>query len=312
MSRGSDAQQTPVAAGIDLGGTKIEAQVYDSAWRLIDRHRIETPRDYDALVTAVAAQIDWATDKAGAVPVGISAAGLINPATGLALTANLPATGKPFRKDIEAASGRSVAFLNDCRAFTLSEARFGAGRGAEVVAGLILGTGVGGGLSVGGRLVQGPSSVGGEFGHYAAPAHLVLRHGLPVMGCGCGRTGCIETLVSGPGLTRVAERITGRHLSPPQIAADRHGDPKVQAAWQVWCDLVAELLQTLITVADPDIVVLGGGLSQIDGVERDIAASLALAGLKDFALPSVVLAEGGDASGARGAAYAAWQEAGHG
>lgn len=301
-----------IAAGIDLGGTKIEAQVFAPDWTQAERRRIDTPRDYGALVAAMADQIAWAEGMAGrALPVGIAAAGLVNPLTQLAYTANLPATGQPFPADIAAAAGRPVTYVNDCRALTLSEAVFGAARGMTPVAGLILGTGVGGGVAVDGRLIPGPAAVGGEFGHTPAPAHLVVAHGLPVVRCGCGRMGCTETLIAGPGLGRIAQHVIGRSLTPPEVVALRDSDPQAAQVWGIWCALVAELLIALTFTVDPQAIVLGGGLSKIAGVTDDLAAALHKAQLPGFAIPQILLAEGGDSSGARGAAYAAYQETGH-
>jgi len=298
------------AIGLDIGGTKIEAQVFDADWQVSERRRIATPTVYVDLVTAVAEQIAWAEAVAGARPIGISSAGLINPATGLALTANLCATGKPFPADIEAASGRRVTFVNDCRAFTLSEATLGAGREAASVAGLILGTGVGGGFALGGRLIGGHANVGGEFGHAPLPADLIVRYDLPVVACGCGRTGCVETLVSGPGLTRIADRIAGRPLTPIEIVEARQTDDTVARVWAIWCELVAEVMMLLVTTVDPEVIVLGGGLSNIPEVTADLTQALDTAQISGFASPRILLAQGGDASGARGAAIAAWQEIG--
>lgn len=295
--------------GIDLGGTKIEAQVFDRSWKIVDRRRVETPRDYPALIAAIAAQIAWADGVAGRrLPVGISAAGLVNPATGLALTANLPATGKPLPADIDAAAGRRVTIVNDCRALALSEAVFGAGRGASPVLGLILGTGVGGGVAVGRRLLPGLAHVGGEFGHMPAPAALVARHGLPVVTCGCGIDGCIETLIAGPGVTRLATALTGRALTPQDIGATRHTDPDAARVWEVWTALVAEHLRALCLALDPEIVVIAGGLSQMPGLCEALAAALDRVHWPGFARPRIALAEGGETSGARGAAYAALGE----
>ncbi len=301
-----------IAAGIDLGGTKIEAQVFAPDWTLADRRRIDTPRDYAALVAAMADQIAWAEGIAGrALPVGVAAAGLVNPLTQLAYTANLPATGHPFPADIAAAAGRPVTYVNDCRALTLSEAVFGVARGMTPVAGLILGTGVGGGVAVDGRLIPGPAAVGGEFGHTPAPAHLVVAHGLPVVRCGCGRMGCAETYIAGPGLSRIAQHVMGRALTPPEVAALRATDPQAAQVWEIWCALVAELLMTLTFTVDPQAIVLGGGLSKISGVADDLTRALRAAQLPGFAIPQILLAEGGDSSGARGAAYAALQEVEH-
>ncbi|MBW7922303.1 MAG: ROK family protein [Rubellimicrobium sp.] len=300
-----------IAAGIDLGGTKIEAQVFAPDWTVARRRRVDTPHDYDALVAAMAEQVTWASGGDAALPVGIAAAGLVNPASGLAYTANLPATGRPFPADIAAAAGRPVTYVNDCRALALSEAVFGAGRGLNPVAGLILGTGVGGGVVVNGQLLQGPSLTGGEFGHFALPAHVLARHGLPLRQCGCGRTGCTETYLSGPGLSHLAQALTGSARTPREIAAGRSGDPALARVWEVWCELAAELVITLTFTIDPEVVVLGGGLSQIAGIAGDLAAATARAQLPGFHTPLIRVAQGGDASGARGAAHAALQETGH-
>ncbi|QYZ70734.1 ROK family protein [Neotabrizicola shimadae] len=296
-----------IAAGIDLGGTKIEAQLFDADWALVDRRRIATPGDYPALVAAMADQIAWIETHGPRLPVGISAAGLVNPATGLALTANLAATGKPFPADIAKAARRPVTYINDCRALTLSEAVFGAAKGQSPAVGLILGTGIGGGVAIDGRLVPGPSGTGGEFGHFALPAGPIAVHGLPVPACGCGRVGCTETLIAGPGLTRIALHLTGQPLTPPEIAA-RRNEPAIARVFAVWVELLAELLKTITLVIDPACIVLGGGLSQIAGLIPALDAALNATQLPGFAIPRLALAQGGDASGARGAAYAALQE----
>lgn len=302
-----------IAVGIDLGGTKIEAQIFDAHWGRVTQRRIDTPRDYSGLVAAMADQIAWAGAKAGQVlPVGIAAAGLVNPATGLALTANLAATGHPFPADIAAAAGRPIAYVNDCRALTLSEAIFGAARGMSPAVGLILGTGIGGGVAVQGRLVEGPATLGGEFGHFAIAAAPVVAHGLPIITCGCGRPGCTETLIAGPGLERLTKHLTRRVLSAPQITAAWHTDPDLARVHTIWCELVAEMLKTIAFVIDPACIVIGGGMSHAPGLIEDLTAALRAIQLPGFAIPDIRLAQGGDASGARGAAYAAWQDQAHG
>lgn len=297
-----------IAAGIDLGGTKIEAQVFDANWALADRHRVETPKNYDDLVQAVSDLILWAETRAGhAIPTGISAAGLINPDTGLALTANLPASGRAFPADIQAHSGRLVTYINDCRALALSEATFGAAKGASPALGLILGTGLAGGVVIDGHLMPAFAMVGGEFGHFPLAAGPMVAHGLPVLHCGCGRMGCTETLLSGPGLSRIAAHVAGRDLTPEAIITARETDPDMAKTWKIWLELATELLITLCFTIDPAVVVLGGGLSKAPGLTADLERSLGAAMLTGFRIPRIRLAEGGDASGARGAAFAAWQ-----
>jgi len=301
-----------IAAGIDLGGTKIEAQIFDSGWNRVDSRRIATPKAYDALVAAMVDQIAWVTARAGAVPVGVSAAGLINPVTGLALTANLPAMGKPFPADIAAAAGRAISYVNDCRAQVLSEAMFGAARGFVTELGLNLGTGLAGGFVVNGRLLASPSGTGGEFGHFPLSAGPMIRHGLPLLTCGCGRVGCTETLIAGPGLARIVALKTGRQMVPQDIVAARKSDPDMAKCWAIWLELLVELMITLTLTLDPACVVLAGGLSRADGLLDELAAGLQRAQLAGYAIPVIRLAEGGDATGARGAAYAAFEEAQHG
>ena len=294
------------AIGIDLGGTKMEAQVFDDTWSVAARRRRDTPKDYAELVTELADLIRWAdAQTSGTLPVGIGAAGLVNPKTGLARTANLVATGQPFPADIARTVERPVTYVNDCRALALSEAIFGRGKGRHTVMALVLGTGVGGGIAVDGSILQGPTHTGGEFGHTSAPAHLVAKHDLPIWRCGCGRMGCIETYIAGPGLARLAKHILGTDLTTVEIAARR--DIDTGPVWQVWCDFGADLLHSLTLTADPDLIVLGGGLTHIDGLVEDLSGTARRAQIGDFAVPEIVLAQGGDTSGARGAAYAAWQ-----
>lgn len=295
-----------IAAGIDLGGTKIESQIFDSGWNRVDSHRTDTAKTYTELVAAMAAHVAWIESIAAKIPIGISAAGLINPVDGLALTANLPASGKPFPADIAKAAGRAVTYVNDCRAQALSEAIFGAGRGFSTVMGLNLGTGLAGGVVVNGQLLPSPSGTGGEFGHFPLAAGPMIRHGLPVLACGCGRAGCTETLIAGPGLSRIVAHKTGRNLTPEQIAVLRKSEPNMAECWDIWLELLTDLAVTLTLTLDPGCIVLAGGLSQVEGLVDAVSAALQQAQLKGFAVPAIRLAEGGSATGARGAAFAAY------
>lgn len=299
-----------MALGIDLGGTKIEAQLFAPDWCVADRKRVATPATYPALVTTLCELVLWADAVCGeAVTIGIGAAGAVRPRDGIVLAANLPAQGKPLPADLAQAVGRSVSYLNDSRALALSEAVFGVGRCHASVFALVIGTGVGGGHVRDGRLQTGTSGTGGEVGHMSAPAHLVQAHGLPVIDCACGRRGCTETLISGAGMVRLAKAVTGQELDAPQIVAARACDPAMRAVWDLWCALTADLIQTLTLTLDPDCVVLGGGLSDIPGVVADLTAAVAHAQFEGFGCPVILRAEGGATSGARGAAYAAWQVA---
>lgn len=300
------------AAGIDLGGTKSEVQLFDADWQCVERRRDPTPTTYDGLVMLLAEQVRWSQAQAGgSIPVGLGAAGLVYP-DGTSFTANLPVKGQPLLADLERASGQAVTYVNDCRALALSEAIYGAGRGHTTVMALILGTGVGGGIVHAGKLYEGPAGTGGEFGHMPASAAIALEHDLPLRTCGCGRRGCAETYVAGPGMTALAQHMTGEMLSPETIAARKDTDAAVAKVWAVWRSMTAEMLLTLVQVADPDMIVLGGGLSRIPNLCDELSAALAEVQIEGFGGPKIALAEGGDASGARGAAMAAlgrWHDA---
>lgn len=300
-----------IAVGIDLGGTKIAARIFDKNWTGVADRRLPTPPAYAALIADLANLVGWADRTAGfALPVGIGAAGLIDPATGLAYAANLPTHGKPIAADIAAAIGRPVALLNDSQAMGLSESVFGAGKPYRRVLALVLGTGVSGSFTDTGQVQTGPTHTGGEFGHIAAPAHLVAAHGLPIVACGCGQAGCIETLISGRGLVRIAETVMGRTLTPEQIVAARGNDAAAAKVWDIWCALTGDLIRTLTRTLDPDCIVLAGGLSKIAGVDTDLEQAARSVQFAGFGIAPILIAQGGDASGARGAAYAATMPSG--
>lgn len=297
-----------IAVGIDLGGTKIEAQVFGSDWTPVDRRRVRTPQTYDALIKQIADLVTWANDLGDQpMPIGLGTAGLINPKTGIATAANLPIHGHPFARDLSATLGRHIAILNDSQAIALSEAVFGAGREYSSILSLSLGTGVSGAFVRQGQLYSGFSHTSGEFGHIAAPAHLVQKYALPVVACGCGQIGCIETLISGAGLSRIAKQIMAVDVSPEQVIASRADDPAAQQVWEVWCALTADLLRTLMRTFDPDCFVLGGGLSAIPDIAADLTTAADAVQFTGFEVAPIRLAKGGETSGARGAAYAAWQ-----
>ncbi len=301
-----------LAGGIDLGGTKIEATIFDADWAPIDSQRIATPRDsYADMLAALAAQTRWIIDKTNRtdLPIGIGVPGRSDPDTGIALTANLPATGHPLRADLIAAVGRPVIFGNDCDLFAYSEAVLGAGAPYDTVFGLILGTGIGGGICHDNRLYQTRNGTAGEVGHLPLSARLAQEYGLPLITCGCGNRGCYETLGAGPGLTRLAKHLTGLDLQPREIAANaRSGDAEAAQIMQIWAQIIAELIGNLQRTIDPDCVVLGGGLSNIPGICQTITRALPKALLPGSKPPLITLARYGDSSGTRGAALAALRE----
>lgn len=297
-----------IALGVDIGGTKIEVQSFGPEWTVLSRLRIQTPQEYAGFIRAIAELVRVTLNGyGGIVPIGISSAGFNNLTTSAFIAANLPASGKPFLTDITEAVGQTVTLVNDARAFTQSEAVFGAAKDERTVVGVILGTGVGGGIVVDGHLRQGKHAIAGEFGHMPTPAHVVGKLDLPIVRCRCGRIGCIETLVSGPGLVRLCYALTGRKLDPAEIGELRQADESIAKVWRVWRSLVAETLYSVTLSVEPDVFVLGGGLSKITGIAEDLSDSLSSACFLPGVCAEVRLAQGGDASGARGAAFAAWQ-----
>jgi N-acetylglucosamine kinase len=291
------------AVGLDLGGSKIEAQIFDADWALTDKRRVDTPKTYHELLNAIGDLVSWSNADQANLPIGIGAAGVLS-ADGRALTANLPATNHRIVHDIHAQIDDNIVFINDGRAFALSEAVFGAGCGHDMMLGLILGTGVGAGMTWRGELIGEPHSIAGEIGHVAAP--LSVCKDLPAIECGCGRYACYEAYASGPGLSRLALHYSGEILSPMDIAGQKSERKSVQMAWEKWCEIVAEMIITSSFYIAPDVVVLGGGLSKIDGAIDDLAIAVDQRALANVNRPKIVLAEAGDASGARGAAYAAY------
>jgi predicted NBD/HSP70 family sugar kinase len=294
--------------GIDLGGTKIEACLFDADMEAQASRRIATPRIYPELIEALASQYDWMRETAGVgqLPLGVGVPGHIDRETGFSLTSNLPATGRPLRADLSKRLGFAVSVGNDCKCFALSEANGGAGAGFETVFGLILGTGCGAGVCRNGRLVLGANGLPGEIGHIGVPARCVAVADLPMLRCGCGRIGCYETLVSGPGLTALARHRTGEAKPPTEIISGAaRGDPAMQTVIETWLDLVSELLNLIQVTFDPDCIVLGGGLSRIQDLDTWIMARFPWSDATALRAPSVLIARYGDSSGVRGAAMLA-------
>lgn len=303
------------AIGIDIGGTKIEATVFDADWQPMHSQRVATPHDtYDNLITAISDQAKWAVMQAGGgdMPVGIGIPGLHNRQTGLAMTANIPAIGKPLRADLSAAIDQPVAFGNDCDLFAYSEAILGAGRGYETVFGLILGTGIGGGICQNKQMLTTMNGSAGEVGHIPISGSLTRRFDLPVIKCGCSQQGCAETLASGPGMARLAKLVTGVEMQPPAIAAGlAKGDADASQIMDIWVRIVQELIATIQCTIDPDIIVLGGGLTHISGLVELIEDGLQGRLLHGSTAPVIALAKYGDSSGTRGAALLAARVGGH-
>ncbi len=301
-----------VAGGIDLGGTKIEAKLFDHEWQCLVSKRIPTPtQSYDELLSALANVVGWLEKQAGRkdLPIGIGHPGYQSRSTGIAVTSNLPATGKRFSADLTELVGRELVFENDCNCLALSEAVLGAGQPYRSVYGVVLGTGVGAGFCVDGKLVSARNGTSGECGHIAISNNVIQECDLEYLACGCGRVGCYETYLAGPGMSRLAQRVTGESVSA-KLVAERaaQGDPEMQKVLQIWSRIAADLVAALQCIVDPECIVLAGGLSKIPDVTEIFTASLDGKLLPHTEPPAVLLAQNGDSSGTRGAALAAYQQ----
>ena len=290
--------------GIDLGGTKIEAIALDGEGHERFRHRVPTPRgSYDGTIEAVASLVDRAEAVVGSSTVGIGMPGVISPATGLVKNANSTwLNGRPLAEDLASRLGREVRLANDANCFALSEATDGAAAGQTVVFGAILGTGVGGGLVVCGRVVTGANAIAGEWGHNALP--WPEHDERPGPDCYCGRQGCIETFLSGPGLSNDHLRWTGVTMDAATIVAEAtRGDSAAHATVARYEERLARGLASIINVLDPDAIVLGGGLSNIAQLYECVPRLWAKYVFSDAVVTRLVRASHGDSSGVRGAAW---------
>ncbi len=258
--------------GIDLGGTKIAGVVLDEGGTARARRRTPTPYgDYDATLDAVADMVAALEAEAGRdCSVGIGTPGAISPATGLFKNANsVFLNGRPGHRDLERRLGRAVRLANDANCFALSEAVDGAGRGYGVVFGVILGTGCGGGIVVDGRVLVGPNAVAGEWGHNPLP--WARAEELPGPECYCGRRGCIERWVSGSGLLQDHARASGEQLDGATIVRRAlDGDPEAERTLARYEDRLARGLAHVINMLDPDVIVLGGGVSNVERLYANV------------------------------------------
>ena len=295
----------PFRIGIDLGGTKIEAIALDADGRERWRRRVQTPRnDYDGTLAAIASLVDAAeTVIAARAPVGVGIPGATSHETGLIKNANSTwLNGRPLQRDLERALARPVRLANDANCFALSEAVDGAGAGADVVFGVILGTGCGGGIVVHGRVLTGPNGLAGEWGHNPLPSPSTFEW--PGPPCYCGRTGCIETFLSGPGLARDYAALGGSDRDAREIAARAAEgiDPIAERCLQRYEERLARALTAVINLLDPDVIVLGGGVSNIERLYRTVVPLLRPFG-GEPPRTRILRHCHGDSSGVRGAAW---------
>lgn len=311
------ARQPGVRVGIDLGGTKTEAIALAADGTELARERLPTPRDhYTATVDTIRVLVEGMDARFGTASVGVGIPGAIAPRSGRhgGLVKNANSTwliGQPLHHDLEQALGRPVRVANDADCLALSESVDGAAAGAAVAFAVILGTGVGGGVVAHGRVLSGPNAIGGEWGHNPLPWPRLwdLPDGRtlderPGPLCYCGLSGCIETFLSGPGLTTDHFHATGARLPAHEIAerAD-HGDAACAASMDRYCDRLGRALSTVINIIDPDVIVLGGGLSNITSLYTRIPRLWGRTVFSDTVSAALRPAVHGDSSGVRGAAW---------
>lgn len=291
--------------GIDLGGTKIEAAVLDDAGAVVWRERVPTPREsYQGTVDAIHRLVTTAERVVGPVNVGIGIPGAVSPGTNAIKNANSTwLNGKPFQQDLERSLGRAVRMANDANCLAVSEATDGAAAGGRVVFAVILGTGTGGGVVVDGRLNVGANAIGGEWGHNSLPWPRTGE--MPGPRCYCGRHGCIETFLSGPGLAADYARTSGGSgvTSEQVVARAAAGESAASACLDLWEDRLARGLASVINVLDPDVIVVGGGLSRIARLYENVPERWGRYVFSDVIVTRLVPAAHGDASGVRGAAW---------
>ncbi|TNE56870.1 MAG: ROK family protein [Alphaproteobacteria bacterium] len=291
--------------GIDLGGTKIESIALDARGQELARNRTATPKgDYQATLKAIVDHVHRLQHESASFgKIGIGIPGTLDPDTGLVKNANSTwLNGKPLDKDLEKLLQLQVRIANDANCFALSEATDGAGKGADVVLGIILGTGCGSGIVAHGRILTGPNAIAGEWGHNALPRP--REDELPGPACFCGNNGCIETWLSGTGLAARFAETTGRDLTAEEICnlADE-GDLEAEVALSTYEDRFARALAATINILDPDVIVLGGGMSNVDRFYTTIPSLLEPYVLTENLKVNLVKHHHGDSSGVRGAAW---------
>lgn len=295
--------------GIDWGGTKIEAMALSPEGEILARERIATPKgDYDGCIAAIAGLVaGLERDTGGMGTVGIGIPGAISPATGLIMNANSTwNNGRPLDRDLADALRRPVRLENDANCFAVSEAVDGAGAGLAIVWGVIIGTGAGSGIAINGRALGGRNRIAGEWGHNPLPRPADDER--PGPACYCGRNGCIEAFVSGTGFEHDHAVRTGERLNGPAIARRmRAGDPAACATYEVYVDRLARSIAQVVNILDPDVIVLGGGMSNVDELYADLPSRIEPHVFSDVFTTPVLKHRHGDSSGVRGAAWL-WRE----
>ncbi len=297
--------QEQIRIGIDLGGTKIAAIAMDLQNRTLAELRIPTPRhDYDATIMAIKGLTTSLRKKTGSrATIGIGIPGSVSPQSGLIQNANSTwLNGKPFQDDLQYALNAPVRMANDADCFALSEAVDGAGKGMSCVFGVIIGTGCGSGIVINRRILSGPHAISGEWGH--TPLPWMREDEFPGQKCWCGRTGCLETWISGPAISAEHQRRTSERPSAEQIAARAiEGDAQAQKTLQLHLLRLARGLAMIVNIFDPSIIVLGGGLSKMKHLYDDLPEKMTPWIFADNPAPKIAAPHFGDSSGVRGAAW---------
>jgi len=304
--------------GIDIGGTKIELVSWiDAGGELqeVFRERVATPgADFDAFVSAIVGLVSRGDAALGAqaspAPVGIGLPGVIDSATGRQISSNVPALNDlNVAAALQEALQRPVVIGNDCQCFALSEAQGGAAAGLPSMFGAIIGTGAGGGYCVDGHLLRGFNAIAGEWGHWTVPAPLLEQYQLPVLDCPCGKKGCMERYVSGPGLSKLHAHLGGDGAEPLAIVERANsGDTLAAQALAIHLDLLGHAMAGLVLSYDPHAIVLGGGLSKLEHLYQQLPAAILRHLFRGVQAPPVLPPRFGDAGGARGAALLARQQ----
>lgn len=299
------ADRSPFRLGVDLGGTKVEIIALDASGEVRLRHRVDTPKgEYTATLEVIAGLVTDAEQRLGCnASLGICTPGAVSPATGLLKNSNsVCLNGKPLLQDLQQRLQRDIRIANDADCFALSEATDGCAAGAASVFGVIVGTGTGGGLVINGQLLAGPNAIAGEWGHNPLP--WAKDSELPGPDCYCGNSGCIETWLSGPGMERDYQQVTGRSLPGAIIAEqDKQGDAAASACLDRYIGRMARALASVINIVDPEVIVLGGGVSNIDRLYLDVPGQWGRYVFSDRVDTRLVKPLFGDSSGVRGAAW---------
>ncbi len=293
-----------IRIGIDFGGTKIEAAALDAAGHIIERLREPNPGSYDAALATTRDLIDAIEAKVGGgATVGVGLPGSVSPKTGVARNANTTwLNGRPFRADLCTALGREVRVANDANCLALSEAVDGAGAGADVVFAVILGTGCGGGVTAGGRLIEGLNGVGGEWGHMPLPWPKPSEY--PAPACWCGQHGCLELYCSGTGFQADYRGATGKDDKGARIIElMRAGDVEAMASFDRYADRLGRALSVVVNLIDPNVIVLGGGMSNVGELYDALRPVITSHIFSDVFETPIKPAVHGDSSGVRGAAW---------